>query len=95
MRIASPWQVTRRFLIRQVAKLLTKRLKNYTSRCPNDLDELKSHIKKGDVILVEGEQRVSEVIKYLTQGYLDSMFTITESGRRQIVNLLVSYTLER
>lgn len=67
MRIASPWQATRRFLIRQFTKLLTKRLKNYTSRCPNDLDELKSHIKKGDVILVEGEQRVSEVIKYLTQ----------------------------
>src|SRR4051812_18806343 len=34
-------------------------------------------------------------IKYVTQAYLDSMFTITESGRRQIVNLLVSYTLER
>ena len=67
MRIASPWQVTRRFLIRQFTKLLTKRLKNYTSRCPNDLGELKSHVKKGDVILVEGEQRVSEVIKYLTQ----------------------------
>jgi len=67
MRIASPWQAIRRFLIRQFTKLLTKRLKNYTSRCPNNLDELKSHIKKGDVILVEGEQRVSEVIKYLTQ----------------------------
>jgi hypothetical protein len=67
MSIPSPWQAARRFLIGQFTKLLTKRLKNYTSRCPNDLDELKSHIKKGDVILVEGEQRVSEVIKYLTQ----------------------------
>lgn len=67
MRIASPWQATRGFLIRQCTKLLTKRLKNYTSRCPNDLEELKNHVKKGDVILVEGEQRVSEVIKYLTQ----------------------------
>jgi len=67
MSIASPWLATRRFLIGQCTKLLTKRLKNYTSHCPNNLDELKSHIKKGDVILVEGEQRVSEVIKYLTQ----------------------------
>lgn len=67
MRIASPWQAIRRFLIRQFTKILTKRLRNYTSRCPNDLDELKNHIKKGDVILLEGEQRVSEVIKYLTQ----------------------------
>ena len=28
---------------------------------------LKRHIRKGDIILVEGPQRVSEVIKYLTQ----------------------------
>lgn len=67
MSISSPWQAIRQFLIRRIVKILTKRLKNYTSRCPNDLDELKSHIRKGDVILVEGEQRVSEVIKYLTQ----------------------------
>jgi hypothetical protein len=67
MRILSPWQAIRRFLIAQLTTLLTKPLKNYTSRCPNNLDELKSHIKKGDVILVEGEQRISEVIKYLTQ----------------------------
>jgi hypothetical protein len=67
MSIPSPWQAIRRFLIAQFTTLLTKPLKNYTSRCPNDLHELKGHIKKGDVILVEGEQRVSEVIKYLTQ----------------------------
>lgn len=35
------------------------------------------------------------VLKYLTQGYLDSMFTITESGQRQIVNLLVSYSARK
>ena len=33
----------------------------------NDGDNLRRHIKKGDVVLVEGDQRVSEVIKYLTQ----------------------------
>lgn len=62
-----PWQATRQFIIRQFARLLTKPLKNYTFRFPNDLAALKRHIRKGDIILVEGEQRVSEVIKYLTQ----------------------------
>ena len=35
------------------------------------------------------------VIKYLTQGYLDSMLTITATGRTQIVNLLVTYSSRR
>lgn len=62
-----PWQALRRAITRQFTILLTKPLKNYTPRFPNDLTELKRHIKKGDVLLVEGEQRISEVIKYLTQ----------------------------
>jgi hypothetical protein len=63
----SPWDAARRFVIRQFTRLLTKPLKNYTFRFPNDLATLKRHIRKGDIILVEGEQRVSEVVKYLTQ----------------------------
>jgi hypothetical protein len=39
----------------------------YQRRATNDRDNLRRHIKKGDVVLVEGDQRVSEVIKYLTQ----------------------------
>jgi hypothetical protein len=62
-----PWQALRRAITRQFTILLTKPLKNYTPRFPNDLTELRRHIKKGDILLVEGEQRVSEVIKYLTQ----------------------------
>jgi Permuted papain-like amidase enzyme, YaeF/YiiX, C92 family len=62
-----PWRALRRAITRQFTVLLTKPLKNYTPRFPNDLVALKRHIKKGDIILVEGEQRVSEVIKYLTQ----------------------------
>jgi len=62
-----PWQALRRAITRQFTLLLTKPLKNYTPRFPNDLGELTRHIKKGDILLVEGEQRVSEVIKYLTQ----------------------------
>lgn len=64
---ARPWQALRRFLIAQLVRVLTKPLRNYAVRFPNDLTALKRHLRKGDVILVEGTQRVSEVIKYLTQ----------------------------
>ncbi len=57
----------RRHLVRVATGLLTKPLGRYQRRTPNDLANLRRHIKKGDVILVEGDQRVSEVIKYLTQ----------------------------
>ena len=62
-----PWKAARQFVIRQFTRLLTKPLKNYTPRFPNDLTALKRSVRKGDIVLVEGEQRVSEVIKYLTQ----------------------------
>ena len=62
-----PIELVRRLIIQQFAKLLTKPLKNYTPRFPNNLEALKRSIRKGDIILVEGEQRISEVIKYLTQ----------------------------
>ena len=54
-------------LIALATHLLTKPMGRYQRRVPNDLAALKSHIRKGDVVLVEGDQRVSEVIKYLTQ----------------------------
>ena len=57
----------RRQLVDLATNLLTKPLGRYQRRTPNDLASLRRHIKKGDVVLVEGDQRVSEVIKYLTQ----------------------------
>ncbi len=48
-------------------RLLTKPLKSYQLQIPNDLASLKRHIRKGDVVLVEGNERISECIKYLTQ----------------------------
>ena len=57
----------RQYLIRLATGLLTKPLGHYHRRVPNDLASLRRHIKKGDVILVDGNQRVSEVIKYLSQ----------------------------
>lgn len=47
--------------------LLTKPLKSYTLQIPNDMAALKRHIQKGDVLLVEGNERISQCIKYLTQ----------------------------
>ncbi len=49
------------------ARVLTKPRKRYTLVQPNDIAKLRRVLRKGDVILVDGEQRVSEVIKYLTQ----------------------------
>src|SRR4029453_1202918 len=34
---------------------------------PSDLGLLRGTLRKGDVLLVDGDQRVSQVIKYLTQ----------------------------
>jgi hypothetical protein len=47
--------------------ILTKPLKRYELHSPNDLANLRRHIRKGDVILIEGNERISQCIKYLTQ----------------------------
>jgi hypothetical protein len=50
-----------------MVRLLTKESAGYAQRFPNDLERLRTLLRPGDVVLVEGRQRVSEVIKYLTQ----------------------------
>jgi len=49
------------------ARVLTKPRGKYTLLLPNDFETLLRVLRPGDVILVDGDQRVSEVIKYLTQ----------------------------
>jgi len=49
------------------ARVLTKPRGRYTLLLPNDFESLLRVLRPGDVILVDGDQRVSEVIKYLTQ----------------------------
>jgi hypothetical protein len=49
------------------ARVLTKPRGNYNRFLRNDMDRLRQVVHKGDVVLVDGDQRVSEVIKYLTQ----------------------------
>jgi hypothetical protein len=55
------------WLIRRIADFLSRPTGRYELRVANDLERLKQVMRKGDVILVEGDQRVSAVIKYLTQ----------------------------
>jgi hypothetical protein len=50
-----------------MARLLTEPLSTYEQRIPNDVAALKAQLRPGDVVLVEGDQRVSQVIRYLTQ----------------------------
>jgi hypothetical protein len=57
----------RQLLYDQAARILTEPLGSYLRCSGQDVDELKRHVRKGDVVLVCGDQRVSEVIRYLTQ----------------------------
>jgi len=54
------------FLTLVLTRLLTTPLRSYEVRVPNSIDNLKQQLRKGDVVLVSGDQRVSMVIKYLT-----------------------------
>ncbi len=57
----------RRKVFDLAARELTKPRGSYNLVLPTDLDSLRRRVAPGDVILVDGDQRVSEVIKYLTQ----------------------------
>jgi hypothetical protein len=56
-----------RFLHERATRILTAPLGSYQRSSGQDIDRLKLHLRKGDVVLVCGDQRVSEVIRYLTQ----------------------------
>jgi len=67
LRTYNPITFIRRAAVDFVLRLLTKPARSYVLHVPNDLANLKKYIKKGDVILIEGNERISECIKYLTQ----------------------------
>jgi hypothetical protein len=62
-----PLRKLRRWFIEECTRLLTTPLASYVQRVPNNVDKLKRTLRKGDVLLVEGDQRISQVIRYLTQ----------------------------
>lgn len=57
----------RRWLTEHLVDFLTQPLPHYERRGWNHLDRLKRQIRKGDVLLVEGDSRISAVIKYFSQ----------------------------
>ncbi len=62
-----PLHRLRRWIIAECTRLLTKPLAVYTQRVPNNAARLRKTLRPGDVLLVEGDQRISQVIRYLTQ----------------------------
>jgi hypothetical protein len=57
----------RQRLVSWIVQILVKEHRGYRQHSHNDIAALKAVLRPGDVILVEGSQRISEVIKYLTQ----------------------------
>ncbi len=61
------WKRIYKRLVDLVVAFLVREHSRYYQRFPNDIDKLRATLKPGDVILVEGSQRISQIIKYLTQ----------------------------
>lgn len=57
----------RRWLVQKLVEYLTQPLPRYERRGWNDVESLLRNVRLGDVVLVDGDQRVSAVIKYMTQ----------------------------
>jgi hypothetical protein len=52
---------------RAVAGFLNREVTAYELKVPNDMLRVYQEIRKGDVVLVEGTLRISELVKYATQ----------------------------
>ena len=73
----------RRRILERMTRLLTQPLGTYEQRVPNNVASLKEQLRVGDIILVEGDQRISQVIRYLTQSsWSHSAFYIGDELRR-------------
>ena len=83
--------MTPRFLSDWFLRQLTRPRRQYRRFFFNDAQKLKARIEPGDVLLVDGDQRVSEAVKYLTQSTWshsalfvgDAMLRKDEETRRQ------------
>ncbi len=59
--------MVRKALIRLAIRYLQQPVADYERRTWNDPEALLRHARKGDVLLVEGDQRISRIIQYLTR----------------------------
>src|SRR5262245_60578530 len=59
------WMVDR--VGRMLARYLAKPVHGYEPSTPSNAEALRSSLRRGDVLLVEGSNHISGVIKYLTQ----------------------------
>lgn len=82
---------------RWLSHILTTESTGYRPYTPSDPETLRATLRPGDVLLVEGNQRLSAAIKYLTQStwshaalYVGDRFT--EAGRTD--DVLVEVTVE-
>jgi hypothetical protein len=57
----------RRRIIERILRFLSEPRPGHTRRGWNDPHALRRHLRKGDVLLVAGDNRVSAIIRYLTQ----------------------------
>ena len=55
------------FLTARVENALSRGVETYETIVLNDMEKLYQTIRKGDVVLVEGRQRISQIIKLFTQ----------------------------
>jgi hypothetical protein len=61
------WVALRLWLVDRIVDYLMEPLPHYERRVRSDLGALLASVRKADVILIEGDQRVSAIIRYLTQ----------------------------
>lgn len=52
---------------RAVARFLNQEIAAYELKVPNDMARVYGRIRRGDVVLVEGKLRISQLVKYATQ----------------------------
>jgi len=65
--LQAPLRILKERLKRAVARLLNREVAAYELKVPNNMARLYQHIRKGDVVLVEGRLRLSQLVKYATQ----------------------------
>lgn len=65
--LQAPFRALKERLRRAVARFLNQEVAAYELKVPNDTARLYQHIRKGDVVLVEGKLRISQLVKHATQ----------------------------